>query len=61
MLEHLRGRTTLRPEEQAREIYGDAELVGVELDPPRPTSCGGEPERPVAWMARPAEPYDSPR
>jgi hypothetical protein len=59
--EHLRGRTTLRPEEQAREIYGDIELVGVELDPPRPTSCAGEPERPVAWTPRPAEPYDSPR
>jgi hypothetical protein len=50
VLEHLRGRTTLRPEEQAREIYGDVELVGVELDPPRPTSCVGEAERPRAWL-----------
>jgi hypothetical protein len=30
-----------------------------ELDPPRPTSCGGEPERPTAWRARPTGTYSS--
>jgi hypothetical protein len=64
-LPHLRGRTTRRPEQQAVEhfvrererLFGvDDDLVGhsvevraVPLDPPRPTSCGGEPEQPVAW------------
>jgi hypothetical protein len=64
-LAHFRGRTTRTPEEQAvehfvRESEGlthvDDDLCGhhvdvhaERLDPPRPTSCGGEPERPTAW------------
>ena len=76
VLEHLRGRTTQKPEAQAVEHFvrerdgllrldddlGSAHAVRIRAtsqEPPRPTSCGGEPERPRAWL--PAEPYSSPR
>jgi hypothetical protein len=65
VLEHLRGRTTLRPEDQAVEHFVRLRdgLVGVDddlrgrtiavraelLEPLRPTSCGGDLEQPTAW------------
>ena len=64
-LPHFRGRTSRSPEAQAQEHFVRERegLVGVDdelggyrvevraepLEPPRPTSCGGEPERPVTW------------
>jgi len=65
VLEHFRGRTSLRPAEQAREHFVrehtgrtriDDDLGGYEVEvraeplaPPRPTSCSGDPESPVTW------------
>jgi sucrase/ferredoxin-like protein len=64
-LEHLRGRTSLEPEAQARDWFArratgrlgldenPAEGLSLRVEPelldPRPESCGGEPKRPVAW------------
>lgn len=64
-LDHFRGRTSLEPEEQAAEHFvrehtgvlgvdDDLDGYSVEmraepLDPPRPTSCSGERERPTTW------------
>jgi sucrase/ferredoxin-like protein len=64
-LEHLRGRTSLEPEAQARDYFArratgvldldenPAEALPLSVEPelldPRPESCGGEPKRPVAW------------
>ncbi|HEX6700100.1 MAG TPA: sucrase ferredoxin [Gaiellaceae bacterium] len=72
-LDHFRGRTTRKPEQQAVEHFArqregltrlhddpgshDFDVRAEPLDPPRPTSCGGEPERPTAWRAT----YSSPR
>jgi sucrase/ferredoxin-like protein len=71
----FRGRTTLTPEEQAQEQFVRertglvrvdddlggyvVEVRGEPLEPPRPTSCGGEPERPIAWRLSSFEPAPS--
>ena len=65
VLEHFRGRTSLRPAQQAEEHFVrehtgltriDDDLGGYAVEvraeplaPPRPTSCGGDTERPEAW------------
>jgi hypothetical protein len=67
-LDHLRGRTSRTPHDQAVEHFArlrdglrglddplppDAPAVeAYPLEPPRKTSCDGGPERPVAWRLR---------
>jgi (2Fe-2S) ferredoxin len=65
VLEHLRGRTSLDPEAQARDYFARLESgrlaiaddpaaeLGLRVEPfaldPRPESCGGEPKQPTSW------------